>query len=358
MVSLKSKYFSFEYNRNLYVRVILIFFGIGTTLIGDAFVFRFIDYFIYDGDKFKYNSSDYNLTEFIIGIVFFILGICFLIYRKNIERFCEEKYTKDLFVIKHQALGEVSNIDFNKRISGRNYKRYNKDIITINEIEFDRNDDYESAIENQEELTSKYSERISQANEVAYFGLSRIPLSFLLGSRIGNNSNITVFDFDRTKKSWTQISYHFFKNLFPNKSKLEILNERTIDESGKDLILSISVSYLVSIDDAISVVANPYKVVDMRINNFEKGKYDRLKSKREIVKLKTDFKKYLDTVSDNSNIDTIHLFYSGPNSLAFVFGSMYSNSMHKNIIVYNYNNNDIPKYSWSISINDLKLIRN
>lgn len=358
MVSVESKYFSFKYNRNLYVRVILIFFSIGSALVIDAFVFKFFDHIVYDGKTIKYNTIDHNFTEFFIGCVFLIIGLCFLFFRKDIEKYCEKKFTKNLFIIKHQALGEIANFDFTKKISGKNYRRYNQDIITIDEIEFDKNKDYYSAIENQKKLISLHRDKMSEANEIAYFGLSRIPLTFLLGNRIGNNNNVTVFDFDRVKKSWTQISYHFLNNIFKSKSKLEVVSEKIIEESGKDLILSISVSYLVSINDAVSVVQNPYKIIDMRINDFEDRKFDRLKSNNEIIKLKLDFKKYLDNVSNKQNIETIHLFYSGPNSLAFIFGSVYSNSIHKNIIVYNYNNNDSPKYSWSISINDSKLIRN
>lgn len=358
MVSFESKYFKYKSNKGLYIRIILFFFGIATPLIVDSFTLRIWDYFMYDGDKLKYNTTDFNSTELFVGIIFLILGICFMVYRKNIERYCEERYTKDLFVIKHQGLSQISNINFRKRVSGRNYRRYNVDIITIDEIEFDRVKDYVSAIDNQKKVITTYSEKMSKANEVAYFGLSRIPLSFLLGNRIGNNNNITVFDFDREKNSWTQISHNFCKNIPKSKSKLEVVNERIINESGKDLVLAISISYLVGVDDAISVVPNPYKMVDMRINNFEKGKFDRLKSKKETIKLKLEFKKFLDNISLDSNIDTIHLFYSGPNSLAFLFGSVYSNSIHKNIIVHNFNNNDSPKYSWSISINDSSFIRN
>ena len=58
----------------------------------------------------------------------------------------------------------------------------------------------------------------------------------------------------------------------------------------------------------------------------------------------------MDEVATDPRIKTVHLFYAGPNSLAFKFGTVYSESIHRNVIVYNYNGNDTPCFSWAYDI--------
>ena len=70
------------------------------------------------------------------------------------------------------------------------------------------------------------------------------------------------------------------------------------------------------------------------IKNFKYGLVDRLRSNSEVKILKSEFRNLLNDVSrEYPNVKKIHLFYAGPNSLAFQFGAIYSNSIHKNIIV-------------------------
>ncbi|CAL2105530.1 putative SAVED domain-containing protein [Tenacibaculum sp. 190524A02b] len=355
-ITFESKQFSFKYQKNKYYGITSTILGGAILLITDAFSFSLIDLFTYNNNELKYNTDDVNVLELIIGSILFFISIFCFIYRKKIERFSQEKFIKSLLVIKHQGLGSISNINLKKRVAGRNYKFYNINTLTIDEIPFDKSNNYQRAVENQQQLITDYKTLIEESHEVAYFGLSRIPLTFLLGNVIGNNSNIRVFDFDRKKSSWTQISHSWYNNILKSRSKLESDNGKVLNKNSKDLILTTSISYSINIDDTLNVIETPYKIINLKINNFINGKTDRLKSRKETIKLKLEFKKILDEISEKyNNINTIHFFYSGPNSLAFLFGSVYSKSIHKNILVYNYNVNDSPKYSWNISINDFKL---
>lgn len=358
MIVIESKRFKFKYQKNIYRSIFFALLSTGLGFISAAFSFNWWELFILNGEKLQYNVEPFNPMQFSIGLFLIIVSIIFWVKREAIERYCDNKFIKELVVIKHQGLGEISLPDFSERIAGKSYKRYNRYEILIDDILFDRNKEYQLAINNINQKLVDNKRIIDKAHEVAYFGISRIPLVFFLANKFANNINASVFDYNRIKQKWDQVSYSFNKN-FKGKKGFGFIKDETdiINSDSEDIVLTISVSYSVNIEETKKNVNAPFKRINLKIKNFKEGKLDRLNSKNEVNKLKNDFREVLDNISKNyPSVKTIHLFYSGPNSLAFSFGSIYSNSIHKNIIVYNYNVNDTPNYSWGIDINNDALI--
>jgi hypothetical protein len=358
MIKFKYKSINIEIKKNIYNVIIYTLFIVGATiLVPNSFNFQFWEYIFIKDYKFDYDPAQFDSLQLIIGFIFIIIPLFMLIYNKYFQRLINEEYSNNVLIIKHQGLGEITLPNFKKKISGKSFKNFNKSEVKIDDIKFDKNRDYQKAIQNQIDIFDKSSESIKNANQIAYFGISRIPLTFLLGNLIGNNTNISVFDFNREDGLWNQISYSYFKNFLKSKSGFNKKESNVLDHDSKDLVITISISYSVDLNSIEELIISPFKRIDLEIKNFKNGFVDRLKSHNEASQLKFEFKYLLDEVSTKyPNIEKIHLFYSGPNSLAFLFGAIYSDSIHKKIIVYNYNVNDTPKYSWGININKRETI--
>ena len=62
------------------------------------------------------------------------------------------------------------------------------------------------------------------------------------------------------------------------------------------------------------------------------------------------FRKEIDNLIKDSKIENIHIFYSGPVSLALSLSRKISKRTDPNFIVYNYTRNTVPKYKWAVKI--------
>ena len=339
----------------LYNRFCYGLFTLGSTLVIDRFTFNWWNLlnfdFISDNLKLKYGQVD-GIDELIIGLIFIVLSIIFFLFKKKHELWYKTKYPCNLIAIKQQGLQANSFPDFNKKIAGKDFRNSIIHPILINEIDLDKNKEYQKALTNQDSIISDILNlKDSLINyELAYWGITRIPLAYRLGVKLSDTQTIYVFDYNRESQKWNQLSYSWLKNKIIRPKKFTINTSNIFNNSSQNLIISISTTFNVSIDECLKVVPNYYKFYNLFLFNIGNGKRDRFKTISEINLLSEQYRKLMDEISTDSNIKTIHLFYAGPNSLAFKFGSVYSESIHPNIIVYNYNRNDNPCYSWGYNV--------
>ena len=122
------------------------------------------------------------------------------------------------------------------------------------------------------------------------------------------------------------------------------------DTQTKDAVIKIEISYPI-IDELIKNVIPDFKnCISISLNPI---KLDSIKNIDEITDISIIFRKSIDKIiSDYPNVTHIHLFYSGPVSLAINLARKISKRTDPKFIVYNFMNNASPKYKWAININE------
>ncbi|MBD0405294.1 SAVED domain-containing protein [Flammeovirga sp. EKP202] len=348
---------------DFYNKICYAILGLGIYLVKDSFNINIWERFVIilnnESQSINFNKdTETNCIELILGVIFIITSIIIFLLKSKYELWSKVKYPLNLLAIKHQGLKPINLPDFNQKVACKDFRRYEVRVITIDEIDHQLNGNYQEAITNQDQkiIDIESLKNSFMHHELAYWGISRIPLTFRLGTKLSDTQKVHVFDYKRDEQKWNQLSYCKFKNLI-TKPKLFTFDQPIIQKSSsQDVILSISVSFNISKDDCLEVIQDYYKFYNLKLPNIENGKRDRFKTIKEINALSKQFRKILDEIKENSNIKTIHLFYAGPNSLAFKFGTMISESIHPNIRVYNYNKKDEPCFSWAYDYNNDNII--
>lgn len=179
--------------------------------------------------------------------------------------------------------------------------------------------------------------------EIAYYGIAHIPLLFLAGYQLSNKSHIHLFEHNRQTAQWNQLQgtesgpQFELEEPFPSSSFAQ-----------GDVVVRISLSYEVTLDAIEGLVPSPITSLHLRV---AQPMIDIVTSERQVEEYSSAFRKLLDEIHSRfPNTQKIHLFYSGPATLAFNFGRQISKTIHPRIIVYNYFAKDTPSYSWGLDI--------
>ncbi|MRT94580.1 SAVED domain-containing protein [Ancylomarina sp. 16SWW S1-10-2] len=364
MFELKYKQFEFKWlSVNLYNKFCIGTFTLGSTLIADSFTLNWWNLFVFNVNassiELAYNQvDDFNTVELVFGLTFIVLSIVFFLLKKKYELWYKTKYPRNLIAIKQQGLQATSFPDFNKKTAGKDFRSFCVHPILVDEIDFDKNKKYKEALDNQDRIITNITNLKNSHinNELAYWGITRIPLAFSLGVKLSDTQSINVFDYNRNKQVWNQLSYSWLRNKIIRSKKFTIKKSNIYRASSQDLIISVSTTFNVSKSECLKIVPDYYKFYDLSLSNIGNGKRDRFKTISEINILTEQFRQLMDEVATDPRIKIVHLFYAGPNSLAFKFGTVYSESIHRNVIVYNYNGNDTPCFSWAYNVAKNKIL--
>ncbi len=125
-------------------------------------------------------------------------------------------------------------------------------------------------------------------------------------------------------------------------------------EHGKDVeaseaVIRISVSYPVHESNIAEALCRTYRDVHMSITN---PRVDAIRTRRQIETIARAFRQVLDKLkSEQPEPARIHVFYSGPMSLAFCLGRQISPTIHAPVFVYNFTAKTTPKYAWAVHVN-------
>jgi len=179
---------------------------------------------------------------------------------------------------------------------------------------------------------------------VAYYGKVHIPLAFLAGHSISTETPINFFELDRHNGSWWAVDADVAGE------DLDVHTERGGAAPGAaDAVVRISVSYPVSAEDVAEVVPQPFR--DWHIT-LARPRVDAVRTTTQIEAIARAFRAILDEIkADPAAPRRVHVFYSGPVSLAFSLGRQISPTIHPPVFVYNFTAKSVPKYAWAIEVN-------
>lgn len=189
-------------------------------------------------------------------------------------------------------------------------------------------------------LKLSLAEKTSQAGafdiSIAYGGVFPVPFTFYTGYMLDDESRITVYDWDRDKADW--------RGLEDDDDGEEFIIESP-SNTGKSIVLAVSVSYCVDRQAISNVFAN------LPIHYLSLPKIDRNNhwSKEKQARLSGEFFEYCKILL-GQGVEHIHLVLASQNSVAFRFGQAYDKRNLPSVSVYQYKRNQPEKYPWSLLI--------
>lgn len=282
----------------------------------------------------------------IIGFALFLIGLGIYFLNKWFDKKNKEK-PKLLIAILHKSIDDFLNPNFSKIRNGY-YKDYEVQTIIINQTKTYKSGELnfpDYAVFEQQNLISELATltRTNSNTEIAYFGLAHIPLLFDIGSKIADKFKIEFFEYNRNSYHWDYLE--------KGENNLDI-NQNCVsrDSQIKEAVIKIEISYPINDILIQDVVSNIAVFKSISLNPI---KLDSINNTSEIKVISQMFRESVDKIiSEHPDITLIHLFYSGPVSLAINLGRKISKRTDPKFLVYNYMSNAKPKYKWAINLNE------
>ena len=341
--------------------VVKAFIGSGFTLIVSGltgiswYVALFLN--IVKEESEKQLGTDYGIgtiewITFFIGLGFVVIGL--IIYYMNKRLDLKQQVTPHLLIaIIHKSIDEFMIPEL-KQINNGKYQDYQIQTIEIDQTKTYTNGNLEYpdySVFEQEGIITKIKTLVDSNpnNEIAYFGLAHIPLLFYLGIQVADKFKITFFEYNRTTFQWDILDN--------GNSNLNVIRDSKIEKNdSSNAIVMIEISYPIRNELAYEVVPD-YKI-SFNISSDNIG-IDSISNFTDISKISLEFRKTIDTIIKNHpNIETVHVFYAGPPSLAVNLARKISRRTDPKFIVYNYVRAQKPNYKWGILLNSEKNTNN
>jgi nucleoside phosphorylase len=179
--------------------------------------------------------------------------------------------------------------------------------------------------------------------EMVFHGLVHIPLAVVAGHFVTDRQRVRMFDYHPDVDSGTwEWPVHGDKE-FPH---LEVsgLPKRKVNGEG-DAVVRMSVSYQVSQPQTRAVVAAPGLEVDMSLPDPKRSV---VQSEAQTRSYGREFRRVIDVIAQQAPAcRRLHLFYSGPVSLAFHLGQQISANIHPPVTVWNFRRG---VYGWGLDL--------
>ncbi len=182
------------------------------------------------------------------------------------------------------------------------------------------------------------------AAEIIYYGKAHIPLVFLAGHSLSTGAPIRLYELGRQGGEWWAIDEA------SEGDDLDLRIDRSEENKDcSDALIRVSVSYPVHGSDVAEALRRPYGDVHISI---PEPHVDAIRTRHQIEAVARAFRKVLDELKAREpGPSRIHVFYSGPMSLAFCLGRQISPTIHPPVFVYNFTAKTTPKYAWALHVN-------
>jgi len=206
---------------------------------------------------------------------------------------------------------------------------------------------FRDALGNQEKATDDIlvHRRTDSGTVVAYYGIAHIPLQVLFGYQLTTAVRAELFELDQAAGRWRHIAPGSGADLYPNLSHAPCAGQPTA------AIVRVSVSAEVALTDCTEIVTGPHDEFHVKVAKPARDIVTHADQVNRIVGL---FRDALDAATRRLPQGTrIHVFAAVPTSVGYSMGRLISQSMHAEVVVYNFSSQQTPRYSWGLRINVL-----
>ncbi|WP_368873625.1 SAVED domain-containing protein [Shewanella algae] len=325
----------------------LIVFRAGVSLLSVTLVGSWAVSFMFaDAEKtlvLDYQSS--STPQFILNIGFAV-GIVMTVWGAvwEYQRYRDEwkrNGRKKTIVIEQRGLVDTSDSPLREHVKSKCSwhvdsivndirERINDNVITKPSLALARVNNLKMS------LAEKTAQFAASDISIAYGGVFPVPFTFYTGYLLDDESQITVYDWDRDKGGW--------RELYGVDDGEQFIIEPS-SFSSKSIVLAVSVSYPVDRQAIVSVFNHlPVHYLSLptldRNNHWSKEKQNRLSG---------EFLEYCKTLL-GQGVEHIHLVLASQNSVAFRFGQSYDKRNLPSVSVYQYERYQPVRYPWCVQI--------
>lgn len=184
-------------------------------------------------------------------------------------------------------------------------------------------------------LVQQYSKQNDRRDvTLVYGGLTSVPMTFLTGVVFDDEGNIVVMDWDRTREEWRSLDSADDGQRFIVEGLDDI-------EASKDVVLAVSVSYLVRTENIATTFDHPIvrlTLPDVTSSHWSASKQSALTQQ------------FYDTAKllEGKGVATIHVILAAQNSVAFNLGRRYDKRNLPSVVVYQFEADAQKKYPWGV----------
>lgn len=176
--------------------------------------------------------------------------------------------------------------------------------------------------------------------QVAVGGLASVPALFLAGFLLDDESQVHLYDWDRSAKSWRAIEGPDDADRF-----LPLEGLATVDGT-KDVVLVVEASYAVNQADVSASFDADLPILRLRVAN---PLADRFWSEEKQRALTAAFRDAVQLISAEG-VKIIHLVAAAPASLNLRMGMSYEKRLFPILIVYQFEKGSAKPYPWGMQM--------
>lgn len=335
--------------KTLSSKLSLLFASFTLACSGSNIIVVFINYIleIFDMPIIPYNDSvDYIMVSIFVCLTF--LFYLLHLFEKNKINYSE------FIAIRHNSIGSFKKEAIkDERSIIESFLRYREINLDLSHRPLKTIEDALFHIKETENVKIKLTafKDVNHKCKIGYYGLSYIPFSFYLGFLLFDNSQkIKVFELNNSKNKWNNIKSGKSKKVIKFCVDSDISKR---NELNNEVILKFEISSLITNKQIEKTLhSNNCRIFKIGVDKPEENN---IKKSSEILEIEEKFMHFLSYIKENhSETKKIHIFYAGPNSLAFSLGRKINSIKSPEIIVYNYDPKKSIEYSWSLSFNNDK----
>ncbi|MGF7035325.1 hypothetical protein J2T17_006333 [Paenibacillus mucilaginosus] len=180
--------------------------------------------------------------------------------------------------------------------------------------------------------------------DVEVFPLSQIPLLIHIGILISDTVPTTVYQYDRENQVWVT-NAPADKTSYVESSQIH--SQFTSKTNTSRLVVSLSVSALINLQDIEDVVTYPFDLQEIKVDD---PRINRILYREDVIAIQSSFKYTIESLIQSGLYTEIHLFYSGPAGLAVEIGRSINPRMWPEVYLYHFNIRNKPRYQLAFSV--------
>lgn len=178
--------------------------------------------------------------------------------------------------------------------------------------------------------------------KLVYGGMAPVPLTFLTGMMVGNESGLTLMDWDRFANKWRELDGADDGDRFIV-SGLE--GFEGLEGETPEVALAIAVSYP-SDTDGIRATVGDMPLIRLALNNLSTTAHWSADKQSAMAQAFTDLLGNLMA----KRVVRVHLFIASPNSVVFTLGRHLDDRLHPDMLVYQYERSASPPFPWAVQM--------
>jgi hypothetical protein len=174
---------------------------------------------------------------------------------------------------------------------------------------------------------------------IIYGGMAPVPLTFLAGMLIDNESDLILMDWDRFQGKWRELDGP------DDGDRFVIQGIHELPEDATEVALAIAISYP-SDEESIRRTISDIPLVRAGLSNLSTSAHWSMDKQARLAQQFSDMLGAL----IKKGIRRIHLFIAAPNSVVFNLGRQYDERLHPSAAVYQYERSEVPPFPWAVDL--------